>query len=143
MNRLIFALALTPVLLAGSAKAQTVSDDVTKELWCGTAFTIAFAQLPSDAPSEQQAEAQHYIDGGQKLIDAATQAHLDAGFTEEQVTKIKADLVAELTPIVSNGGDPSKAKYSFDECVALVDGTAPGAAPSATPDASAASSASQ
>ena len=39
MNRLIFALALTPALFVTGAFAQTVRDDVTKQLWCGTALS--------------------------------------------------------------------------------------------------------
>ena len=40
------------------------------------------------------AQAQTYIDGGNALIATATQAYLNAGFTEEQVTKVNTtDLV--------------------------------------------------
>ncbi len=129
MKKLLLTLALAPALAATGAYAQTVSDDVSKQLWCGEAFAIVFSQpLPAEATSDQQAQAQAYIDGGNKLIDDATQAHLDAGFTEEQVTKIKSDLVAEITPVVT--GDGANAKYTFEECAALLPGMA-------QPDASA------
>ena len=118
MNKLILALAIAPALMTTGAFAQTVSEDVTKELWCGTALVVAFGAAPSDATPEQLAMAKTYIDGGNSLIDEATQKHLDAGFTEEQVTKVKTDLVAEITPVVT--GDGSGAKYTFEECIALL-----------------------
>jgi len=115
MNKLILALGLMPALLTtGAFAAPTVADDVTKEMWCGTAFVVAFGNAPSDATSEQMSQAQVYIDQGNKFIDDATQKHLDAGFTEEQVTKIKTDLVAEVTPVVT--GDGTNAKYTFEDC---------------------------
>ena len=109
---------IAPALMTTGAFAQTVSEDVTKELWCGTALVVAFGAAPSDATAEQLAMAKTYIDGGNHLIDEATQKHLDAGFTEEQVTKVKTDLVAEITPVVT--GDGSGAKYTFEECVGLL-----------------------
>ena len=118
MNRLILAVALVPALFSTAAMAQTVSTDVTKALWCGTALTVAFSNPPPEATSEQLSEAQVYIDGGNMLIEQATQAHLDAGFTEEQVTTIKSDLVTKVTEQVT--GDGSNADYAFEDCVALL-----------------------
>jgi hypothetical protein len=134
MNRLFLALALTPALFATGALAQSVGDDVTKEMWCGSALIIAFSNPPEGVSPEQLAQAKIYIDGGNKLVADATQKHLDAGFTEEQVTKIKADLVTEVTAAVS--GDGTDAKYTFDQCAALVpqpeaDSSAPDASSSA------------
>jgi|GEM_PF-3579907 len=134
MNKLILALALTPALFTSSAFAQTVPDAVATELWCGTALTIAFSNPPPDATSQQMDQAQAFIDGGNALISEATQKYLDAGFTEEQVTKTKSDLTTEITPIVTGTGDASKAKHTFDECAQLLPSGAP-AAPAA--DASA------
>jgi len=82
-------------------------------------------------PSEQLAQAQGFIDSGNKLIDTASQKYLDAGFTEEQLTKTKADLVTEVTAVVTGNG--ANAKYTFDDCNALL---SPAAAPSAPADAS-------
>ena len=118
MNRLILALALTPALFSTAAFAQTVPDDVAKELWCGSAFVAAFSNPPPGVPSEQLALAQQYIDQGNKMIDDAGQKYLNAGFTEEQLTKTKADLVTEVTAAVSGNG--SSAKYSFDDCRAVM-----------------------
>lgn len=133
MNRLILALALTPALFVTGAFAQTVSDDVTKQLWCGTALVAAFTNPPEGVTPEQLAEAQVYIDGGNGLLDQATKAHLDAGFTEEQLTTIKTDLVTAVTAQVS--GDGTAAQFSFEECVALL----PAPADAAPADTSASS----
>ena len=138
MNRLFFALALTPALLTTGAFAQTVSDDVSKTLWCGTAFVVAFSAPPAGTPDDQLAQAKTYVDSGNTLIDQATQAHLDAGFTEEQVTTIKADLVTKVTDQVTNS--PDKADYKFEDCVALLPPpAAPSDASSAPADASSSS----
>ncbi len=132
MNKLILALALAPALLTSAVQAQTVAEDVSKQLWCGTALVVAFSNPPADVTKEQLAEAQVYIDGGNKLLDDAGQKHLDAGFTEEQLTTLKSGLVAEITPIVSGTGDPSKAKYTFDDCVSLLPAPAGASAPADT-----------
>jgi hypothetical protein len=133
MNRLLPALAaVSALLLTTGAFAQTAPDTAAEQMWCGTALTVAFASAPSDATSDQMAQAQTYIDGGNAMIATATQAYLNAGFTEEQVTKVKTDLVAEVTPIVTGAADPSKAKYTFDQCAGLLPG-----ASSQAPDASA------
>lgn len=118
MNRLIYALALTPALLTTGAFAQTVSDDVNKALWCGTAFVIVFSNPPEGTPEDQLAEAKVFLDGGNMLIDQATQAHLDAGFTEEQVNTIKSDLVTKVTDQITNS--PESAEYKYEDCLALV-----------------------
>jgi hypothetical protein len=118
MNRLFVALALTPALISTSAFAQTVSEDVSKQLWCGSAFVAAFANPPPGVPSDQLALAQQYIDQGNGLIDDAAQKYLNAGFTEEQLTKVKADMVTEVTAAVT--GDGGNAKYTFEECKALL-----------------------
>src|SRR5690242_14926839 len=78
MNRLILALAFTPALFSTAALAQTVPDDVAKELWCGSAFVAAFSNPPPGVPSEQLALAQNYIDQGNKMIDDAGQKYLNA-----------------------------------------------------------------
>ena len=135
MNKLILALALAPALLTTAVQAQTVSEVVSKQLWCGTALVVAFSNPPADVTKEQLAEAQVYIDGGNKLLDDAGQKHLDAGFTEEQLMTLKSGLVAEITPIVSGAGDPSKAKYTFDDCVSLLPAPAGAPAPASSSSA--------
>ena len=118
MNKLILALAFAPALFTTGAFAQTVSDDVSKQLWCGEALVVAFSNPPSGVPSEQLTQAQGYIDGGNKLIDDASQKYLDAGLTEEALTKTKTDLVTEVTAVVTGNG--ANAKYTFDDCNALL-----------------------
>jgi hypothetical protein len=130
MLRLLPAVALASALLVSAASAQSVSDDVNKQLWCGTALVVAYSSIPSDADPAMLADVKTYTDAGNVLIDQATQAHLDAGFTQEAVDKIKADLLAEITPIVMEGGDASKAKYTFEDCVAILPAPADGASSS-------------
>jgi hypothetical protein len=121
MFRLIPAVAVASALLVSAAQAQTVGDDVTKQLWCGTALVVAYGSVPADIDDPQLlADVKTFTDAGNGLIDQATQAHLDAGFTQEAVDKIKADLVVEITPIVTEGGDPSKAAYTFEDCIAIL-----------------------
>ena len=126
MNRLIAAVALTPMFLVSGVFAQTVSDDVAKQLWCGTAFSIAFAgEPPPDISPEDAAQGKVMYDGGLALIALAEKAHLDAGFTQEAIDKIKADLVTEVTPVVS--GESQNAKYTFEDCIAILPAPADGA----------------
>ena len=142
MHKLILALGLVPALFTTAAFAQTAPDDAQKAMWCGTAFVAAFKAAPSDATSEQLAQAQTYIDAGNKMIADATQAYLNAGFTEEQVTKVKADLVTQVQPVVT--GDGSGAKYSFEDCAALLpQPPAPAPDASSAPAPTASSSAAQ
>lgn len=120
MNRLIAAAAILPALLASGAQAQSVTDEVTMQLWCGTAMVVAFSNPPPGVTDEQLAEAQGYIDAGKELIEIAMQAHLDAGFTQEAADKIKADIVPVVTGQVM--GDGADADYSFEDCLAILPG---------------------
>jgi hypothetical protein len=130
MNRLIFALALAPALLTTAALAQTAPADAEKQLWCGSAFVAAFSNPPPGVPSDQLALAQQYIDQGNSMVDEAGQKYLNAGFTEEQLTKIKTDLTDEVAKVV--GGDGANAKFSFEDCQALMP-SPPSGVPTANP----------
>ncbi|MBN9305112.1 MAG: hypothetical protein BGO82_09610 [Devosia sp. 67-54] len=141
MNRFILTLAFAPALVSTGAFAQTVSDDVSKQLWCGEALVAAFSNPPPGVPSEQLTQAQVFIDGGNRLIDDAGQKYLDAGFTEEQLTKVKTDLVTEVTAVVTGSG--ANAKYSFDDCNAVLNGGASAPADASSSAAPASSSAAQ
>lgn len=120
MKRLIAAAALLPALLATDAFAQTVTDEVTMQLWCGTAMVVAFSNPPPEVTEEQLAQAQEYIDAGTALIETAIQAHLDAGFTQDAADKIKADIVPVVTEQVMGGGE--NAQFTFEECLAILPG---------------------
>ncbi len=130
MNRLIFALGLVPALLTTAAFAATAPADGEKQLWCGTAFVAAFSNPPPGVPSDQLTLAQQYIDQGNGMISAAGQKYLDAGFTEEELTKVKTDLVTEVTAVVNGGG--GNAKYTFEDCKTLMPNP-PAAVPTANP----------
>lgn len=118
MHRLALAFALVPVLLSTTAQAQTVSDDVAKQLWCAEAFTVLFKAQASMISSEEQPIFDAYVAAAGELLDAATQAYLDAGFTEEQVSKVKADLVTEVTPVVTSQNQTGK--FTPDQCNPLL-----------------------
>ena len=118
MHRLALAFALVPALLTTSVHAQTVSDDVSKQLWCAEAFTVLFSAQASMIASEEKPIFDAYVSAASQLLDAATQAYLNAGFTEEQVAKAKADLVTEVTPIVTSQNQTGK--YTPDQCNPLL-----------------------
>ena len=56
MHKLVLTLALVPALLATGARAQTVADDVAKNLWCAEAFTVLFESEKTQVPADQMAE---------------------------------------------------------------------------------------
>ena len=134
---LILARALELVILTTAALAQTAPADAEKQLWCGSAFVAAFSSPPPGVPSDQLALAQQYIDQGNAMIAAAGQLYLNAGFTEEQLTKTKADLVTEVTAAV--GGQGGNAKYTFEDCKALMPNP-PSDVPTANPSSESAPS---
>ncbi len=143
MNKLTLALALVPALMSTSAFAQTVDDATTKELWCGTALTIYYSNPPEGVSADDLAKAKVFLAATGLMVDEATQKYLNAGFTEEQVTKVKTDLTAQLTILVT-GKDESGASaappttqppYSFDDCTALLQARVP---PDAAPSSSSA-----
>jgi hypothetical protein len=120
MKRLIAAAALTSAFFATGAQAQAVTEEVTMQLWCGTAMVVAFSNPPPGITDAQLAEAQTYVDAGTTLIEIAIKAHVDAGFTQEAADKIKADIVPVVTEQVM--GDGSTAPYTFDACLAILPG---------------------
>jgi hypothetical protein len=131
MKRLIAAAAVTPMLLASGVFAQTVTDEVTMQLWCGTAFTIAFGgEPPEELSDEEVAQGRAFYEGGQQLIASAEQAHLDAGFTQEAIDQLKIDLVAEVTPVVT--GEAQDPKFTFEDCIAILPPPDGGTAPSSS-----------
>lgn len=129
MNRLIAAAAILPALFATGALAQTVPDEVAKQLWCGTAMVVAFSNPPPGLTDEQLAQAQAYVQAGTELLEIAIQGHLDAGFTQEAADKAKADIVPIVTAQVAGTGED--AQYAFDECLAILPGFEEPADPSA------------
>lgn len=114
MKSLFAALALTPLLIATGAHAQTVSDDVNKQLWCGTAFILFFSEMkPADVSDE---DAKGYVDGANALIEIAIRAHLDAGFTQEQIDAIRAELEPKVRVEITDG----PAQYAPEDCIAIM-----------------------
>jgi hypothetical protein len=120
MKRLIAAAALTSALFATGAGAQTVTDEVTMQLWCGTAMVVAFSNPPPGVTDAQLAEAQQFVEAGTALIEIAVKAHVDAGFTQEAADKAKADMVPVVTAEVTGEGE--NAQFTFDQCLAILPG---------------------
>ena len=119
MHRLVLAFALAPLVVSTSAYAQTAPDDAVKLLWCAEAYSVLYASQKPQVTPDIQPMYDAFVAAAAKLIDNGTQGYLNAGFTEEQVTKVKADLVAEVTPIVTGDGQ-QKGKFSPDDCNPLL-----------------------
>lgn len=129
MKSLIAAIAALAPLLATGAFAQTVSEDVNKRLWCGTAFIVYFDG------QDLAPEMEVIFDAATAALEEAAQAHLDAGFTEEQVTQIRTDMVATINQQFEEG----TAQYEPEDCLDFLGVAMPGdEAPSVEPSAEAA-----
>ena len=110
--------AIPALLLATVVAAQEAPENAQKDLWCGLAFTIVVADVPSDATEEQKVVIRQYADGAVMLIDRATAAYLEAGFTDESFAAHRAALEPEVTKQVS--ATDNSAQYSFEECSGLL-----------------------
>lgn len=139
-KRLFGFAAIAALVLSGPAMAQTADEATTKELWCGTALSIYYSNTPPNVSAADVAKAKVYLDGATGMIDEATQKYLNAGYTEEQVGKIKTDLTSDLTALVTGKDASGQAvsapatppAYTFDDCLTLLAARLP-------PDASASS----
>jgi hypothetical protein len=114
MKSLFAALALTPLLIATGAQAQTVSDDVNKQLWCATAFVLFFSEMKPDDVSDEDAKA--YVDSANGLLEIAIKAHLDAGFTQEQIDALRVELEPRVRVEITTG----PAQYAPEDCIAIM-----------------------
>lgn len=135
MNRL---LALIPAaILSSAALAQDAPEGAYQQLWCGIAFSsvagsapfsaddVASARAAGDAATPQQQEIIAFDDmateltaNGVTLVDAASAAYLEAGFTAEAFAGIRADLEPGIAEAIAGPGDD--AEFSFEDCIALV-----------------------
>lgn len=116
MKRLLAASALTSFLLVPGAFAQTVTDEVDMQLWCGTAMVAFFTNAPPDLSPEEQQEADGYIANGNDLLELAAAAHLEAGFTQAAFDAKKAEYTISVVAEIEGG----TATHSFEDCLALV-----------------------
>jgi hypothetical protein len=139
MKRLLLALpALATLLIGGTANAQTASPEMTKDLWCGTALVMVFSSpARPDATADQLAEMKTYLDGGNMLLDRATDEHKAAGFTDQQIADLKSATSSKVT--LQLQGDGKQADYSFPECAALLNPAETVAPDAAAPQSSASS----
>lgn len=111
-------LLLPALLLSSAALAQTAPDAAKKDLWCGTALGLAFGSPPEGTPAEEIARVKPYLDGGVMLVERASAAYKTAGFSDEQLAGIRADLEPVITEQINATAD--KADYSFEDCTALL-----------------------
>jgi hypothetical protein len=117
MLRLVPALPLA-LLATTAAFAQTAPETANKDLWCGTAFAVAFnvELAPPGTSEEELAQARELTAAGQQLIIRGEAAYLAAGFTQDVIDKTRADLVSYVTGQIQS----DQPDYGFDECTALV-----------------------
>ena len=78
MHRLALTLALVPALLATGTRAQTVSDDIVKTLWCGEAFSALFTTQATQVDAQTKPTYDAFVAAAAKLIEIGTQGYLDA-----------------------------------------------------------------
>ena len=117
--RLPMLTAVAAFALAAPVLAQTAPAEAVKDLWCGTAFSLAARDAPPDPTEEDLALVKQFVEGGAMLIERAEAAHIAAGFTADQMIAIKAD----LEPVVMEqiGGSGENAQFTIEECSALLD----------------------
>jgi hypothetical protein len=147
MKRLL--VVIPAVLLAMPAFAQTAPEDAYRDLWCGLAFGSAASNLPytpeelaaaraagAQANEQQQqliqyqAQMDQFIEGGNALVERATEAYIAAGFTQESFATVRTELEPKVTEQVA--GSSGSAEFSYEECLALLP-AAQGGAMGATP----------
>lgn len=115
---LIFALCL---LLPFAAHAQEVPAEAERDMWCGTAFAILARDLPADATPEEEAAAGYFADGGEALVERALPIYFESGYSDAALQHYRETLEARLARLFASGGRSLEdARYSFEECRALI-----------------------
>lgn len=114
-----------PVLVAALvmpalAVAQDVPATVEKDLWCGTAFIVMTRDAPADATPEKLAAAAVYTEGGERLIQRALPVYLESGYDDEALAAHRVRLESEIARAINEGPGAEGAKYSFQDCSALI-----------------------
>jgi len=146
MKRLL--VLIPAALFALPAFAQEAPEGSYRDLWCGIAFGTAAAGAPfteeevaaARAAGDQATEEQQmiieqadmvdaFVSGGDALVEKATAAYKDAGFTDEAFATVKSDLEPKVAEQVNGTGD--NAEFSFEECTAVLPPENPMASPMA------------
>jgi hypothetical protein len=138
MNRLLVLLPAAALALSSAPVfAQDAPEGAYKDLWCGIAFIsamkdapfseedVAAARAAGDTATEEQlgliAQADmrdQFVTGGTGLVDKATAAYKEAGFTDESFGTVRTELEPKVVEQISGSGET--AEFQFEECVALL-----------------------
>ncbi|MGV3649936.1 MAG: hypothetical protein ACO1OK_00805 [Devosia sp.] len=108
-----FILAL---LSCGGALAQPVPEGPRAQAWCGVALSMMAEEVADTANAEQKQLAEIFRDGGTALIEAATVAYGDSGWSPERTDELLASLRIEVEASLAGDARPA---LSFEDCAAL------------------------
>jgi|GEM_PF-4007443 len=110
--------ALAAVLAVGSAApamAQDVPADVSKALWCASAFTLV---EPQARAQNQVSAADNFLKYSKELTTVSHDGLVKAGFSEDQVKVQNGVYADKVNKELTGGGTP---EFSVVDCVQLVD----------------------
>ena len=101
--------------VAKTPAPEGVSEALDKTLWCGHAFTEVSAQAKAGGDENT---ANQMAPLGIKLIDEGSAALTSSGIDEARLAEIKVAYAQQINKeLQGNGAD---AKFSFGDCIALV-----------------------
>lgn len=110
VSGLVSALAFT-----APARAVELPADVDKALWCGHAFTIVSGEIKSD-DAEMSAKL---AEQGAALIASARASMGEAGTAEDAIEATSQSYAQTVAAEIE--GKAENAKYSYDDCLTLVE----------------------
>jgi hypothetical protein len=114
----LLPVALLALLAAtGPALAQPVPEGAQADAWCGVALSLLAEEVASTASREQHQMAEIFAAGGTALIEKATIAYGDAGWSGERTETLLLDLRASVAKSLSGEGEPPE--MTFEDCAAL------------------------
>ena len=105
---------LLALLLATPALAQPVPEGARADAWCGVALTLMAEEVAPTAPHEQKLMAEIFAAGGTALVEKATIAYGDAGWSGERTETLFADLRETVGKSLAGEGGPPE--WSFEDC---------------------------
>ena len=115
MIRISFPFVLA-LLSCGLALAQPVPEGPRAQAWCGVALSMMADDVGPEANAEQKQLADIFRDGGTALIEAATVAYGDSGWSPERTDELLASLRIEVAGSLAGDTRPA---LSFEDCATL------------------------
>lgn len=109
-----------------TAAPEGVSDEIDKMLWCGHAFSEVSAQAKA---SGDENTASQMGPLGAQLIDQGSSALTEGGIDATRLAEIKVAYAQQINSELQGAG--ANAKFTFQDCVALVQPAAEPATPAA------------